>query len=168
MKKSILILSLLALSIAFAGIAYANTATANLQIQATVIAPCTVSTANINFGNVTGAATVDANGSVTVNCPSATTYTITLDKGLHLSGGGGGNRHVASGSNSGVYELYKDAAGGTPWGDWTYAGTYSWPVVTDTGTGSDQPHTVYGRLFSFSGIAAGTVLTDTVTVTVYY
>lgn len=164
MKKILSIASLIILSVVFSGITNASQTTGTLQVSANVVSVCTVTTSPVNFGNVTESSI--ANGDVTVNCPSGTAYHIALDAGQHLLGW----RRVVLGPYSVKYELDK-IQGGPEWGDNDpgYANTYSYgSSVADTGNGANQAHTVYAYLLPFTGIPAGTTLTDTVTVTVYY
>jgi spore coat protein U-like protein len=167
MKRILAVSILTALVLAFAGIASADSRTANLQVTATVIGYCTVSTTAVDFGAITGESTALATGDVTVNCPLNTVYNVTLDAGQHSSEG----FRMISGGGSGVsYNLYKDGSRTSEWGDNGYGNTYmAGTSLPDAGTGSDQSHPVYGAIWGgFGGPAAGTVLTDTVLVTVYY
>ncbi|HMK50497.1 MAG TPA: spore coat U domain-containing protein [Thermodesulfovibrionales bacterium] len=167
MRRSLVLLSLIVFVLAFAGISSADSRTANLQVTATVIGYCTVATTAVDFGSITGESTALATGDVTVNCPLNTVYNITLDAGQHSSEG----FRMISGGGSGVsYNLYKDGSRSAEWGDNGYSGTYAAGTsLADMGTGSDQSHPVYGAIWGgFGGPAAGTVLTDTVLVTVYY
>ncbi len=165
MKKIILVLGVLAFSLVFSAVTYAGTATGQLQVSATVAAVCTVSTTAVNFGDVTGLATVNATGDVTVNCSSGTPYHIALDKGLY---GNESARRLGPTAGEAAYFLFQPA-GGVEWGDFDYAGTYiGGTSLADTGNGSNQAHTVNAQLMQFIGFPAGTVLTDTVTVTVHY
>ncbi len=167
MKKIILVLGVLAFSLVFSAMTYAASVTGQLQVSATVVTACTVSTTAVNFGNVTGVDYVTATGDVTVNCSSGTPYNIALDKGLY---GNDAARRLGPSVEEVNYFLFKPT-GSVEWGDADYAGTYmGGSSLADTGNGSNQPHTVNAQLnpTPFSGIPGGTVLTDTVTVTVYY
>lgn len=119
----------------------------------------------MNFGSVTGLAPINSSGNIIVSCPSGQVYNIALDAGLHYSIG---YRHVVLEGYEASYVLRKPD-NVTAWGDSNYENTYlGGSSLQDTGNDSDQSHTVYATLSSFSGIPAGTVLNDTVTVTVYY
>ncbi len=164
MKKRLSALIAVMFAVLFARIGYAGSATGQLQVSATVVAACTVSTTAVNFGNVTGQSGVDATGDVTVNCPANLAYNIALDAGQHLNSVA---RYVASGSYSASYFINSPAGGF--WGDSGYGNTFTMGTpLGDMGTGSNQPHTVNAHLSNFSGIPAGTVLSDTITVTVIY
>jgi spore coat protein U-like protein len=165
MKRLIVIIGVLALSIIFGGVSYAATVTANLEVSATYVGVCMVSTTAVNFGNVTGQGTMSAQGNVAVNCSTGVNYHIALDAGLHYSGT---KRHVSGGGMDVIYSLFK-LVGLELWGDSDYANTF--PLGTslaDTSIGGNQDHTVSAELDNFFGGTPGTVLTDTVTVTVHY
>jgi spore coat protein U-like protein len=175
MKKISLIAGLMVWSLVFAGVSFAATASGSLQVMATVASVCSVSTTAVNFGAVTAgqsAYAASADGDITVTCPSGTAYQIALDAGQH-SGGSGGLRYLAytdgqQTTNGPHYMLTHD--GGLEWGDSGYGDTYPYaPPLEDTGNGTGQPHTVTGYLDTIGlGIPAGTVMSDTVTVTIYY
>jgi spore coat protein U-like protein len=139
--------------------AYAATATTTFQVTANVVATCSASATDMAFGAYSGAL-IDQTSAVSVTCTSTTGYTIGLDDGLNYA-----NSTHRSMKNAGTdyleYELYSDVAGGTRWGNVT--GTW----VSDTGTGSAQSHTVYGRLPAGQDLFIGTY-SDTITVTVTY
>jgi len=165
MRKSLVLLGLIASILAFAGIASADSKTANVEVSATIIATCTVSTSDVKFGNVTGEDITNSPGNIAVNCPLNTPYQIAIGAGQHLSS----ERFVSDGTYSVLYRLMKDDYFGPQWGDNDLENTYMWgSSVSDTGSGSSQDHTVYGRLMPFVGIPSGTTMTDSVTVTVYY
>lgn len=147
------------------GAAYAGNVSTTLAVSATVVPVCEVSTTAVAFGNVTAAADVYANGNVSVKCLNVTAYVIDLDAGLHY---GNYIRRIANAGNMIGHALTKDN-GFTEWGDSGHANTYSWGSgLGDTGNGSAQSHTVYGRLYSFGTTVPAAVYTDTVTVTVYF
>ncbi len=163
MKRILIASSLFTFSLLFAGISHAGSTTGQLQVSATVVSVCTVSTTAVNFGNVTGQMVIDAMGDVTVDCPANLPYQIALDAGLHSVNSA---RYVASGGYSVHYSIGSPAGG--EWGDSGYGNTSLGTPFGDSGNGSSQPHSVNASLNSFFGIPAGTVLTDTVTVTVIY
>jgi len=149
----------------FSVMSNAATETGQLQVSATVVAACTVSTTAVNFGNVTGVNTEYSTGDVTVNCANGLPYHIALDAGLNYASP---YRKLAG---SGYFADYRLGKVGTAdqWGDSDYANTYPGGAsLADTGDGTNQAHPVRAWLDPFSGIPAETVLTDTVTVTVHY
>jgi len=78
-------------------------------------AACTVSTLGLNFGNYDVFSTLndDITGTVSVNCPSSTAYSISLSSGS----GTFASRAMTSGTNLLYYNLYLDATRLTIWGD---------------------------------------------------
>jgi len=166
MKKLLSVLSLVTLILLIAGIekASALTATGSLEVTATVVAYCNVSTTPVDFGDVDGQTDTDSMGSILVDCTFDQPYHVALNAGLHFSG----ERRVSDGTYHRPYLLSNVAYGGAAWGDTDYGGTYAAAAVAGTGTGSTQTLDVYGRLPIFTGVPSTTVMVDTVTVTVTY
>jgi spore coat protein U-like protein len=141
-----------------------------MNINAVLAQTCTVSITAVDFGSYGGTVGVAANGDVTVNCTFGIPYNITMDAGLHFGGGGVQARWVSDGAGNYIdYGLYKESAFNFLWGDSDFANTNpNGSSLADTGSGADQPHTVYGWLSSPSpGTPAG-AFSDTVNVTVHY
>lgn len=137
--------------------AHAATATGTLDVQATVVNTCSVSTAPVVFSNV-GLSQVDATGSITVNCTNTSGFSVRLD------GGNSGNINARKLNHDTLpasfdYQLYTDAGFNTVWGDGTTGGVGS-------GTGPTQTLTVYGRTMSTPDTAGA--YSDEVEVTVVY
>jgi spore coat protein U-like protein len=153
-------LSTLALFICLTGTPalYAATATTTFNVTATVPTSCSVSAGgDLAFGSYTGTQ-IDATTTVSITCTNGTAYTAGLDDGLNYSAP---NRRMANGTAYLNYELYSDSGRTTRWGN----ATGSW--VSDTGTGSAQSKTVYGRLAGSQTLVVGSY-TDTITVTITY
>lgn len=146
----------------------AATVTTTLPVSLTVTAGCSVQATGINFGSTSGATNVTSTGTITVTCLSGTSYTVTLDGGIHSSIANLRTlQSSAVGTTSIVYELYKDAATTQIWGDNGFGNTYMQGTgVGGTGTGVGQPLTVFGKILN-TGNSAGT-FTDTVVVTVNF
>ena len=137
--------------------AHAATANGTLDVQATVINTCVVSTAPVVFASV-GLDEVTANGSVTVNCTNTSAFTVALD------GGGSGDISARELSHASLpasftYQLYTDAGLTTVWGDGVTGSQAN-------GTGPSQTLTVYGRTTSTPDTAGA--YSDEVQVTVTY
>lgn len=150
-------LSVLALTAAIAGQAHAAQATGTLQVQATVLNTCSVSTSPVVFSNV-GLSAVTANGSVTVNCTNSDPLSIALD------GGGSGDiaaRELTHDSlpNTFTYQLYSNVGLTTVWGDGVTGSAYST-------SGPSQTLVVYGTTTGTPVAAGG--YSDSVQVTVTY
>lgn len=153
-----------------AGAASAATVTDTMGVQITITDGCSVdvaSTANdLDFGTYSLLdATIDASSSnvISVTCTSGATYDIGLDAGLNAgSPGDTTTRRMNNGSNYVAYDLFQAANGTTHWGD-----TVGSDTLHDTGSGTAQTYTVYGRVLAQTTPPAGTY-NDTVTVTVTY
>lgn len=137
--------------------AHAATATGTLDVQATVVNTCSVSTAPVVFSNV-GLSQVDATGSITVNCTNTSGFSVRLD------GGNSGNINARKLNHDTLpasfdYQLYTDSGFNTVWGDGTTGDV-------GNGTGPTQTLTVYGRTMSTPDTAGA--YSDEVEVTVVY
>lgn len=143
----------------------AQTANSTLNVTATVTANCTVSTSPVAFGTVNpiSGSNIDSTGGVTVTCTNGTGWTAAAGVG---SGSGATllSRRMTAGGNTLTYNLFTDAARSTIWGD----GTGTTVTVGNTGTGSGQSFTVYGRVGSGQTSVPPGSYADTVSVTVSY
>lgn len=123
---------------------------------------CTASTTPVAFGSVDPVARMptDSAGTITVSCPTETTYTVAISSG----NGAVNDRHMSSGANRLNYQLFTDASLAVIWGDGT-AGTVT--VNGTAGPSSQTSHQVYGRVpaqpFARMGAYA-----DTLTITVTF
>lgn len=123
-------------------------------------ANCSFSTTSIAFGtyNVFSSVSVDSTGSVTYNCNGNTPVVITMTRGQSATFL---PRQLAKGTERLAYNLFRDAARTTIWGDFT-GGTSAY-FDTNSPKKEDVTVTVYGRIPSGQDISAGSY-TDTVTV----
>jgi spore coat protein U-like protein len=124
-------------------------------------ANCSFSTTSIAFGtyNVFSSAPVDSTGSVMYRCTGNTAgvmITITTGQSLTFL-----PRQLAKGTERLAYNLFRDAARTTVWGDST--GGTSALVDIDPPKKEDVTVTVYGRIPPGQDISAGSY-SDTVTV----
>jgi spore coat protein U-like protein len=145
--------------------ASAGSAGSNLGVNATVTPNCTISTSPLNFGSVDtlSASPVDGSGGITVICTNLTGWTASAN----IGGGSGasfGSRRMSQGSDLLTYNLYTNASRTTVWGD----GTGSTSTIGNTGTGSVQSVTVYGRIPGGQSSAPAGGYADIVAVTVTY
>ena len=130
---------------------------------ATVVNDCLINANNLSFGTAALLGSgINATTSISVTCTNNDAYRIALN------GGGSGNVSARSMSRQGgggavSYQLYLDAAHGTPWGDGT-AGTN---MYTGAGVGSVQTVTVYGLVPAQTTPAPGNY-SDTITATVAF
>ena len=146
--------------------AFAADTGSSLEVNATVTANCTVSTAPVAFGNVdvTSGQAFQGTGSVSVTCTNGTAWTAAADVGAG-SGADLSNRRMANGADLLNYSLFTDSARTQLWGDGIEGAT---ATFNDTGTGTVQTRTVYGLIpAGQTGLPAG-VYADAVQVTVSY
>jgi spore coat protein U domain-containing protein, fimbrial subunit CupE1/2/3/6 len=125
-------------------------------------AHCTISTTSVNFGSydVFSSTPTDTTGTVSVTCSGNADVTITLSKGGSATFS---PRTLNSGTDTLNYNLYRDAARTTIWGD----GTGSTASYTQVGLPNNtaQNLTIYARIPAAQDVRAGTY-TDSVTVTI--
>ena len=140
----------------------AATKTATFNVTANVVDDCTISTENLDFGDVgILSSNVDADAEIRVLCTTGTAYTVALDAG---SGTGSTiqDRFMAKGTDKLKYQMYRDVARVQVWGD---------NPPTDTaggvGTGNEEVLTIYGRIPVQAPPAAGNYV-STVTATITY
>lgn len=151
-------------SIVAASTTQAATSSATFTVNANVLAVCSVSATNLNFGDynaVVGSAN-NATSALSVTCTNGQGYTIALDAGTS-SGAAVNARKMTSGVHTLNYGLYTNSGRSTIWGD----GTLSTATVAGTGNGSAQSVTVYAQLPTGQHVADGSYA-DTITVTLTY
>jgi len=156
---------LLPLCAALAPVMLADAATGpptTFQVKAQIIADCTVSATNMNFGDL-GVLNADkaATSTVTATCTNTTPYSIGLDAG-NTSGSSETARLLANGSNTLPFQLYKDGAYAQYWGSTT--GT----LASGTGNGSAQTFTVFGRIQALATTPPLGQYTTIINVTISY
>ncbi len=130
-----------------------NTFTARIEIQAA----CEVtSPTDLDFGThgLLNSA-ITATSTFVVKCTNGTNYTIALTG----ANDAGGVKNMVNGSEDVAYQTYQDSAHSTVWDGSN--------TKSDTGTGADQTHTVYGKVDPQTSPSPNTY-TDTVTITVSY
>jgi len=146
----------------------ANPATTTFTVSATVLKNCTVSAANLAFGNYTpGAGPLAVNTTVSVSCTKTTPFNTELTAGTTV-GSTIAQRLLNDGAGDTLqYNLYTTAAFTTPWGI-----TIGTNTVAGAGTGMGTPvvQTVYGQLVDSAAnqaVPPGNY-SDTITVDVAY
>ncbi len=145
--------------------ARAGSDTADLQVTATVIPSCVISTQPVAFGaydpivaNATSPA--DTAGSVTIACTRGSSQTIELGLGANASGN---TRRLSDGSGGTlVYGLFQDNDRGESWGTGLPAVSPSAAPSVDART-----FTIFGRIPAGQDIAIGQYA-DTVVATVNF
>jgi spore coat protein U-like protein len=120
---------------------------------------CTISTLSVNFGNynVFNGTALDSTGRVTYRCNStAANITVSLTKGASSTYN---PRLMSKGAEVLGYNLYRNSARTTIWGD----GTSGTAVYTraDPPNNSNVNVTIYGRIPAGQDVSAGT-FSDTV------
>lgn len=153
---------------AVAGFAFASgsanaqtTVTDTFDVLITINAFCAItSPTDLDFGaNNLLNANVDQTSTFDVQCTNTTPFDIGLDQGLNFSGS---RRMDDGGGNFVSYALYSNAGRTTAWGD-----TIPTDTVADTGDGTTNTYTVYGRVPVQTTPAPGAYV-DTVTIEVTY
>jgi spore coat protein U-like protein len=137
-----------AISIALALLAtaaVAETRTAVFAVSANVAKACTISGAPLAFGalNVLAGTNVDATATLTATCTQGSAYTIGLSAGS-APGATTADRRMTLATDSSrtlSYSLSAVGPGGANWGAIGETG-----VPSGTGSGTDQPIVVYGRI----------------------
>jgi spore coat protein U-like protein len=142
------------------------TATAGMPVRIEIVASCSVSASDLNFGAYSPKAQAPVQGQTAIQllCGAATTAEVSLDAG---SGPGGStNRRrmeqEGGGSDRLDYDLYQDAGRTIHWGDRSGVDTLE---VQTTGVPLTIP--VYGQMPGGQRARAGTY-SDTITVRVIY
>jgi spore coat protein U-like protein len=117
--------------------AFASTATTTFTVMASVVSSCTISAANLNFGNydpVVANAVLPLNlsSTVTVACTKGDVVTIGLNAGLYSAHATGTTRAMSNGAATPSYlsyEIYQNAGMTTVWGN----ASGSWYTYTSAG-----------------------------------
>ncbi|RAP59341.1 spore coat U domain-containing protein [Oleiagrimonas sp. MCCC 1A03011] len=148
------------------GTANAASTSTTFTVSATVLASCTISATDLDFGNYDpgSASSDDATSTVSVQCSNGTSFAVALDAGT-TAGSTLTDRNMSDGGSSTLnYQLYTDGTHTVVWGD----GSGSTLTNTGTGTGtSTQDFTVFGSIPTGQFVTSGSY-TDTVTATVTY
>jgi spore coat protein U-like protein len=136
------------------------------------IAECEVSASGVGFGvyDVFTSSPTDAAGNVSVSCSLLGLLSLLVSYDIRLSAGTSGTystRTMAGAGNSLAYNLYKDSARNSIWGDGssgtqTVSDGYLLGLLTVT-----RHYPVYGRIPPNQNVSPGSYL-DTIFVTVIY
>jgi spore coat protein U-like protein len=159
MRKTVLFCAGIAALASTPAFAAGQQATGTVDVSLNVSTSCSVSAQPLSFGSVTALATaITASSATTVKCTPGAAYSVYVDFGKNA--GAGTQRKMKSAAGDFVnYDIYSDSSRTTAWT--TTSG------VTGSGTGSDQPMTLYGSVPVQSAAPAGDYA-DQVTVTVNY
>ncbi len=122
-KRQLWVLSVAAAAFCLsAPAAHAGVASSSFPVRAAVAAVCSISTANLGFGNydpigANAATDLDIDGSVTVTCTKGSQVWIDLDAGTHGASAVGTTRAMQSGLSDFLdYELFSENTLSTIWG----------------------------------------------------
>lgn len=142
-----------------AGGATAQTRTTQFSVRAEVIADCSITAQDLNFGTYSEAAASTASTPLTLRCTPGSAATITLD------GGSSGNpqARVMQGPADLGYQLYRDAAFQDPIDTLTAA----FQLTGIANDGQPVTYQVYGEVPAGQSVPAGSYV-DTILVTVQY
>jgi spore coat protein U-like protein len=142
----------------------AATSSSTFTVNANVLAVCSVTATNLNFGDydASNPTARSSTSTLSITCSNGQDYTVALD-----AGGGAAatvaDRKMTSGTHTLNYGMYSDSTHTTIWGD----GTLSTVTVAGTGDGAPQSLTVHGKIPAGQHAAAGSY-SDTITVTLNY
>ena len=128
-------------------------------------AACTISTTSVNFGsyNVFNGSALDSTGTITYNCNAAAkNISVSLSKGASSTYS---PRTMTKGGELLGYNLFRDAARTTIWGD----GTSGTSVYLDASPPKDTNVnvTVYGQVSPGQDVSAG-AFSDTISATINF
>lgn len=125
--------------------------TTDFNVLIEIVASCEISTggvADIDFGQQgIFESNLDRTTELKVTCTKGSDYSIALNDGRNASTGGDVNTRRMIGvdtlntSDFVSYNLYSDTGRSTVWGN-----TIGSNLVTATGTGQEETHTIYGRV----------------------
>jgi spore coat protein U-like protein len=139
-------------------------ASASLTVNATVSKNCTISTAPVNFGAydpVAATGPLDAIGTITVTCTKGATAHVGLNAGSNSQGT---TRRMSQSATAYLtYEIYKDSARTTVWGN-TIGDNLDIGAAPNR---NPRTFTAYGRVPPAQDASVGTY-TDTVMATVNF
>jgi spore coat protein U-like protein len=144
----------------------AQQASASLTVSASVSKNCTISTAPVNFGAydpvaANATAPLDGTGTVTVTCTKGAAAKVGLSPGANAQGT---TRRMSQGAAAYLtYELYKDTAHATVWGDSTDT-ALDIPAAPNR---NPRTFSAYGRVPAAQDATVGNY-TDTVVATVNF
>jgi len=150
----------------------AGSASATMIVTATVVATCTITSDNLNFGNydpvgTNASAPLLGSASVTATCTQGAAALVDIDAGLNPSGTGNAQTRRMKGPGASqylTYDIYSDSGHSQRWGTKTSGTTVS---VTGAGGATPVHLTAYGSVPSAQNVTVG-AYTDSVAVTINY
>lgn len=152
--------------------ASAETTTEQFDVKIQIVASCEITSsgiADLDFGPQGFSATnVDHTTDLKVTCTNGSPYSIALDAGANPRTSGDVSTRRMKGIETlnaddyVAYNLYQEAARTTVWGD----GSSGTVLASQTGTGSEVTHTIYGRVPTTNHTVGN--YKDTITATVSF
>lgn len=144
--------------------ANAGTATGQFNVTASIADNCTIDTANnLAFNNYDPSADRDVATTIDLTCTNGTAYDLRLNQGSHGTSVTSRQMKHTSLSDLLNYKLFKDSSRSQNWGE-----TDGTDTVQATGDGTQQSHTVYGRITQNQNAKPVGNYSDTITVTVNF
>jgi spore coat protein U-like protein len=142
------------------GVSFAGSDSDTMGVSASVSGSCTITADDLSFGSYDSNSGTTGSTLLHITCSNGLSYTVKLNNGQYADTNG--HRRMKHGSQDEYlqYDLYKDSGCTERWGS---SGS---EVVTDTGSGSEQQKTVYGKIPSGQNTAPVGSYSDTVTATV--
>lgn len=138
-----------------------DTGTTSFNVSVTVVAACSISATNLNFGTYTGVRKTSTS-TISVTCTNTTTYNVGLNAGTATGATVTTRKMTDPGGYTLSYGLYQNTGHSTNWGN-----TVGTDTKAGTGTGALQPLTVYGQLPAATVPPVGNYI-DTITATITY
>src|SRR5262245_48325593 len=104
--------------------ANAATTTTSFTVSVTIVAGCSISAGNMNFGSQgVLSANVDSSSTISVVCTNTTPYSVGLDNGLNYAGGTRRMKDTGAGTTYVDFGLFTDAGRANAWTTSTAAGS---------------------------------------------
>lgn len=151
---------------------YALTATSNMNVTASIDMNCTISTADIAFGEYKpttdhASSALNANGSVSTTCTVGSSGKIIIGQGEHAGSGSSDAspvRRMATANDTSylAYDVFSDSDRQSSWTNEVSSG------IAYTASGSAQVMTVYGKIAGGQTTAEKGSYADVLVVTVNY
>jgi spore coat protein U-like protein len=165
-KKTVLASALLALA-GFAVSASGATASSSFQVKLTINKACSVTTSGaLDLGSANADSTTDVTQSasnINVTCSKTTAYKIGLTPSSNNTDGTGAMAGTGANTDTVAYALYQDSGNTVVWGN--IGGTNT---NDQTGNGTAQTYSVYGKVLGSSLNVTPDTYSDTVAVDVTY
>ncbi len=150
------------------GVLAATSKTADFNVKASVVANCSISAVDINFGAYDPLATdpLASNGQVTIQCTKGAAVSLGLSGGANVAAPYNQMKSTSTGSFL-QYQLFQDSGYATQWNDSQPTGSGT-VMNINVSTLSPVAYTIYGRVPAGQAASVATDYSDTVTATVNF